>query len=47
LTVTTKCIKGLDEYSKGEKDPKIINMAKNNSAAMFEDSLFKDVFLTG
>lgn len=38
-------IERLYESFKEEKDPKIVNMAKNNSAAMFEDSLFKDVFL--
>lgn len=28
-----------------EVDAKIVNMAKNNSQEMFENSLFKDVFL--
>lgn len=27
-----------------EPDPKIVNMAKNNSAEMFEQNLFKDIF---
>ncbi|MDE5414573.1 hypothetical protein [Alkalihalobacterium chitinilyticum] len=28
-----------------ERDAKIVNMAKNNSQEIFENSLFKDVFL--
>lgn len=28
-----------------ERDAKIVNMAKNNSQEMFENSLFKDLFL--
>src|SRR5690625_4510327 len=45
VEISTLADKTLHKAFTEERDAKIVNMAKNNSQEMFENSLFIDVFL--